>query len=136
MTCKDCIETLKRIIGKLDWELYAKDLEALYMAIDVLKKLEQQKFIELPCKVGDVLYDVVLCDDEKYRIFEMKVADISPFGTLYSNSKVCEPFIWNLYLVEKYSYAYRMFKDIGQTVFFEKSKAESKLKELKENENA
>lgn len=135
MTCKDCI--YYEVCHKKEWYLEfgnISDYEGIETECKYFK--DKSKSVELPCKVGDVLYDVVLCDDEKYRIFEMKVADISPFGTLYSNSKVCEPFIWNLYLVEKYSYAYRMFKDIGQTVFFEKSKAEAKLKELMENENA
>lgn len=82
-----------------------------------------------PCKVGDTVYDVVLCDDNIYRICKMKITGMSIFGELYVG-KTIPPFIWNLYLTDKYSYAYRTFSDIGKTVFLTKGQAEMKLREL------
>lgn len=90
---------------------------------------DKSLIVELPCKVGQTIYDVVLCDDDIYRIFEMKISAIAPFGSLHE-SKYFQDFIWNIYLTDDYSYAYRVFNDIGKKLFFDKSEAEAKLKEL------
>ena len=116
MTCKDCIETLKRIIGKLSWELYAKDLEALYMAIDVLKKLEQQKYIELPCKAGTELF---LSD---YNTYHHRLKEYKIIGNRVVMVIKC-------FELQQTFYRY-VDEHFGKTVFLTKEEAEAKLKEL------
>lgn len=119
MTCEDCIETLKRIIGKLGWKLYAKDFEALYMAIDVLKKLEQQKFIELPCNVGDVVYLVSMQKITVDVVTRIKYVDRQ---NLIGRNRISIG-------GEKFSI---YDNDFGRIAFLDKSKAEARLKELNE----
>ena len=119
MNCKDCIETLKRIIGKLDWELYAKDLEALYMAIDVLKKLEQQKYIELPnVEIGQELFYID-------RFTKTVKSDIVSRLNWEQTDLGIQTGIWS----ENNGFS-EFFSDIGKTVFLTKEEAEAKLKEL------
>ena len=86
----------------------------------------------MPCKLGQIVYDVVLCDDDVYRIFKMKISEIEPFGSLYEGAN-CPAFLWNVFLTDNYTYAYRTFSDIGTKIFFSKEKAEERLKELSEN---
>lgn len=125
MTCKDCQHF---------------DVCKMYGAFHTKRRIgskwkncpfrnDKAKYIELPCKVGQTVYDVVLCDDDIYRIFEMKISAITPFGSLYE-SKYFPNFLWNVYLTDNCSYAYRTFNDIGKKTFFSKQEAEAKLKEL------
>lgn len=134
MTCKDCYHC--DVCSEKDGttNFYGKELACN----DVEKRCQYFKdkslIIELPCKIGQIVYDVVLCDDDIYRIFEMKISAITPFGSLYESTNR-PPFLWNIYLTDNYSYAYRVFSDIGKKIFFDKSEAEAKLKELN-NENS
>lgn len=95
---------------------------------------DKSRIIELPCKVGQIVNDVVLCDDDIYRIYEMKIVAIEPFGSLYE-SKYFPDFIWNIYLTDDCSYAYRTFDDIGKKTFFSKEEAEKRLNELKKEKS-
>lgn len=127
MTCKDCPHF---------------DVCEMYGAFHTKRRIgskwkncpfrnDKAKYIELPCKIGQIVYDVVLCDDDIYRIFEMKISAITPFGSLHESINR-SPFIWNIYLTDDYSYAYRVFSDVGKKIFFDKSEAEAKLKELED----
>ncbi len=82
---------------------------------------EQGELLKLPCAVGDMVYDVVFCSDEKYRIFEMKVCHINPFGDVRKGK------IWNVYLEDGCTKAYRSFYNFGKTVFLTRKEAEAKL---------
>ena len=62
----------------------------------------------------------------------MKISEIEPFGSLYEGAN-CPAFLWNVFLTDNYTYAYRTFSDIGTKIFFSKEKAEERLKELSEN---
>lgn len=140
MTCKDCyhydvchirinsIGFLPVIKGKVSMS------SIMYKECDDVEKhcshfKDKSLIIELPCKIGQIVYDVVLCDDDIYRIYEMKIVAIEPFGSLYE-SKYFPDFIWNIYLTDDCSYAYRTFDDVGKKTFFSKEEAEAKLKEL------
>jgi len=133
MTCKDCYHYEKCYFEALKKShLTGSDYRKI-VCIDnqIICKFFKDKslIIELPCKVGQIVYDVVLCDDDIYRIFEMKTSAITPFGSLYESTNR-PPFLWNIYLTDNYSYAYRVFSDIGKKIFFDKSEAEARLKEL------
>jgi len=105
------------------------DLGNTYSLEDICCKLapfedaeEQDRLIIIPCKIGDIVYDVVLCTDNKYRIFEMKVCSIAKYGGIWKNK------VWNVYLEDDYTKAYRIFSDFGKTVFLTREEAESALK--------
>ena len=130
MTCKDCYHyelCHMRIVFTMDYD------EATDRVIHNAEKCDnfkdKSRIIELPCKIGQIVYDVVLCDDDIYRIYEMKIVAIEPFGSLYK-SKYFPDFIWNIYLTDDCSYAYRTFDDVGKKTFFTKEEAEARLKEL------
>lgn len=93
----------------------------------------KELFIELPCKLGDTVYDVVLCVDGKYNIKEMVVKAVRPYGAIrWVKGK--DPKLWNVYLEGNYEYAYRHFYDFGRTVFLTKAEAEEALKRMQDNE--
>lgn len=87
---------------------------------------EQGLLRRLYCKKEDIVYDVVLCDDGKYHMFEMMVCAINPFGDVRKGK------VWNVYLecVDDCSKAYRSFYDFGKTVFTVKEEAEQALKKM------
>lgn len=91
---------------------------------------EKGLMLRLPCKKEDIVYDVVLCDDGKYHMFEMMVCAINPFGDVRKGK------VWNVYLecVDDCSKAYRSFYDFGKTVFTVKEEAEQVLKKMKSEE--
>lgn len=90
---------------------------------------EQGVLVRLPCKVGDTVWELCLCDDGNYRIFPMIVKTISEYGTLKQVKK--DITIWNIYAESDYTYMYKSFADFGKTVFSTKEEAEKKLEELK-----
>lgn len=134
MTCKDCYHY--SVCSKKDETTnYYGKATACGNVDEICKSFKDKSLIaELPpCKLGQIVYDVVLCDDDIYRIFRMKISKIEPFGVLYK-SKYFPDYIWNVFLTDNYSYAYRTFSDIGKKLFFSKEEAEIKLKELRGNE--
>lgn len=118
-------EEIENVYGReTDLTIKARDFLAKH---DVLK--EQGMLLGVPCKLGDIVYDVVLCNDNEYRIFKMKVCNINPFGQI-RNDKV-----WNVYLetVGESSKAYRSFYDFGRTVFLTEEDAEATLERMQNN---
>ena len=110
--CKNCY--IQQVFKKLaDYE----DLE------------EQGLLVRLPCKVGDIVWELCLCDDGNYRIFQMIVKSISKYGTLRQVEK--DVTIWHIYAESDYTYMYKSFADFGKTVFSTKEEAEKKLEEMK-----
>ena len=129
MTCEESVEwleCLKTMIGQNQYQDLWRYEQALEEAIELLRS---DRVVELPCKLGQTVYDIVLCDDDIYRIYEMKIAAIEPFGSLYE-SKYFPDFLLNIYLTDDCSYAYRTFNDIGKKTFLTKEEAETKLKEI------
>ena len=94
------------------------------------KDLEEQGLlVRLPCKVGDKIWELCLCDDGNYRIFPMIVKSISKYGALRQAGK--DITIWNIYAESDYTYMYKNFADFGKTVFSTKEEAEKKLEGMK-----
>lgn len=89
---------------------------------------EQGLLVRLPCKVGDTVWELCLCDDGNYKIFPMIVKTISEYGALRQVKK--DITIWNIYAESDYTYMYKSFADFGKTVFSTKEEAEKKLKEM------
>lgn len=90
---------------------------------------EQGLLVRLPCKVGDKIWELCLCDDGNYRIFPMIVKSISKYGALRQVGK--DTTIWHIYAESDYTYVYKNFIDLGKTVFLTSEEAEKKLKEFK-----
>lgn len=90
---------------------------------------EQGLFVRLPCKVGDIVWELCLCDDGNYKIFPMTVKTISEYGTLRQVKK--DKTIWNIYAESDYTYMYKSFADFGKTIFLTREEAEKKLEEIK-----
>lgn len=97
---------------------------------------EQGRLVKLPCKVGDTVwvvtspfnvFDYIECDDDmKDEVYESYVSSVSFYecGEQYRiYAKATNHFIG----------AYFRECDFGKTVFFTKSEAEAKLKELRGN---
>lgn len=106
---------------------------------EVCKKLaeyetleEQGLLVKLPCKVGDTVWELCLCDDGNYKIFPMIVKTVSEYGALRQVKK--DITIWNIYAESDYTYMYKSFADFGKTVFSTKEEAEKKLEEMKKND--
>ena len=112
MTEETCAE-YQKVLDKL---AHYEDLE------------EAKRLVELPCKVGDTVWELCKCDDDKYRIFPMTVCSIVTFG-LPRFLKGNEIEVWNIYAESDYCKMYKSFYDIGQTVFLTHEEAEAALKE-------
>jgi hypothetical protein len=114
-----------------DGELYwLKDVAELLEELKSYKEAEEQGLLmRLPCKVGDIVWELCLCDDGNYKIFPMIVKTISEYGTLRQVKK--DITIWNIYAESDYTYMYKSFADFGKSVFSTKEEAEKKLEEMK-----
>lgn len=94
------------------------------------KDLEEQGLlVRLPCRVGDTVWELCLCDDGNYKIFPMIVKTVSEYGALRQVKK--DITIWNIYAESDYTYMYKSFADFGKTVFSTKEETEKKLEEMK-----
>lgn len=132
--CKDCIHyDLCLNLSDLGLCTFDEDECEIFDECGTFK--EKSRFIELPCKVGDVVY--IICDGE---ISEQKVNRIC-FDGLKSNIETlcphyfdCEygdPCMVDVEVCEGYYSDYLFGKD----VFLTREEAEKKLEELKGETN-
>lgn len=125
MTCKDCIHY--DVCGYRNIENPKECNETISDLNDIEKLCESFKdkslYIELPCKVGDTVYEPTRRGINTYKIVRINI------------SKHGRTFEWEC--VDGFYTSLIGFVDyeIGETVFLTKEKAEAKLKELKENDN-
>ena len=106
-----------------------KEYDAMNAFADYEDLEEQGLLVRLPCKVGDMVWELCLCDDGNYKIFPMIVKTVSEYGSLRQVKK--DITIWNIYAESDYTYMYKSFADFGKTVFSIKEEAEKKLEEMK-----
>ena len=128
---KECGDKLcKNICDDIECDCSKCGLEkALEKLADYEDLEEQGLLVRIPCKVGDTVWELCLCDDGNYRIFPMIVKTISEYGTLKQVKK--DITIWNIYAESDYTYMYKSFADFRKTVFSTKEEAEKKLEEMK-----
>lgn len=125
MTIKEAIEILKDLrIYDDDCET---DVEALTIAIDTFEKLEEGKLIELPCKVGDTVYDITLAGLTKKKADKIEIFSI----TMLNTAKRLH-FCFHCHNSKKATISFEL-QDIGKIIFLTKEEAEKKLEELKNN---
>lgn len=110
-----------------------EEIEAVYHKLRKYENLEEQgRLIKLPCKVGDTVWQIMVVGVQgkniKYGIFKAIVTKISvDYQMNFLLSTITED--EKRYRNEVTSTA------IGDTMFFTKSEAETKLKELRGGEN-
>lgn len=121
--CKDICDDIECDCSKCELE------KALEKLADYEDLEEQGLLVRLPCKVGDIVWKLCLCDDGNYKIFPMIVKTISEYGAIRQVKK--DMTIWNIYAESDYTYMYKSFADFGKTVFSTKEEAEKKLEEMK-----
>ena len=128
---KECGDKLcKNICDDIEYDCSKCELEKALEKLATYEDLEEQGLlVRLPCKVGDTVWELCLCDDGNYRIFPMIVKTISEYGTLKQVKK--DITICNIYAESDYTYMYKSFADFGKTVFSTKEEAEKKLEEMK-----
>lgn len=108
--CKSCAESLYRELGHV-----------LYGTV----------------RKGDTVWELVLCDDGEWRMFPMAVKDVAPFGCV-RRVKGKDPTVWNIYAESEggYTYMYKSYYDMGDTVFTMQEAAEAALRERKARQEA
>ena len=97
-----------------------EEIDAVYRKLKEYEDLEEQgRLIKLPCKVGDVVWNYSYFGLRDYKVTYM---GFDKDGLLYFD---CESGI---------TYSFRCYlKDFKDKIFFTKSEAEAKLKELRGN---
>lgn len=82
-----------------------------------------EKAVELPCKIGDIVYKVHDRCNGKACPYN---GDYGQWRCHYEGKQRCEPF------VETIQFCYGNIPQIGKTIFISKEEAESRLAELKD----
>lgn len=120
--CVECAE-ISNCFGNMSCPEICNALEKLKHYEDLE---EQGRLNEIPCKVGDTVWELCKCDDKIYRIFPMKVIQVIPYGSIRW-VKMNGPKIWHIYAVSAHLNRYMNFNDFGKTVFLTKEEAEKAL---------
>ena len=120
MTNEEMIENLKCVIADIfeQCEQLKAENAALRERLD--------KAVELPCKIGDEVYEVHGKCDRKNCVYN---GYYGQWRCDYGGKTNCNPFI----TVNKFRYC--DIPMVGKTIFVTKEAAEARLKELKENNN-
>ena len=123
MTCKDCIHY--EICNRWDnWndEFYADGNSD--RCHDYSRFKDKSLFIELPCKVGDVVYVI--------KNNKICAKDIVYYNKIHSRVAEQNEEYWHCVDKDRISINVITFypENIGKTVFLTKEEAEAKLKEL------
>ena len=113
------------------WNCDIPPRECQYIS-DVLEKLakyedleEQGRLIKLPCKVGDVVYEI---NTDRNIVSALKIISTKIYSyAIYFDYQLIDGIYKNIVSFSDI--------DIGKTVFLTQSAAEEKLKELRGGEN-
>lgn len=126
MTCEESIKWLENLKSDLG-ESQFSELWHYEQALDeTIELLQSDRLVELPCKVGDNFFIIAQRFEKgKYTDFFIDKKQVTHFEY---NGKILM-----IYDFEGVSYVYD-FEEMGfvlDSIYFDKSKAEAKLKELK-----
>lgn len=99
---------------------YEKKISDLQSENATLRK-RLEKAVELPCKIGDIVYKVHDRCNGKACPYN---GDYGQWRCHYEGKQRCEPF------VETIQFCYENIPQIGKTIFISKEEAESRLAEL------
>lgn len=120
--CKNCLhyEVCADVMKK---ELFIKE-KMLKIANPICKWfLDKSKIIELPCKVGDKVYEVT--GRKTVSVYKVRAIRVELFS-LFIEWDIVEGFVWQ-------SLSGINAVEIGKTVFLTRKEAERALKEREDN---
>lgn len=127
INCDSCEEVCNNIYDDCEGCPIQKCFDRLGELED---KLENGTLVELPCKVGDAVYDLIPCisstSQKKYRIRQSVVKSI--YNNQVENESICL-----IYISVNRKFAVLNKNAFGFTAFLTKEEAEARLKELNEN---
>ena len=118
MTCKDCLHYEV-------CESYSKreSLATLYCAEECPGFTYKSEWVHLPCKVGDVVYQVTRNFISEFRV---RFVEIATCGNLFLHTDLISGIV---YTGEVFSES-----DIGKTVFLAREDAEKALKDMRKED--
>lgn len=122
MTIQETIKVLKNLYAYYDDDLDTT-VEALTVAIKTLKKVKSGKLIELPCKVGDKVYQITNRGTISTYLISSIVIDNAINVDIFFKWLIIDGFANNLL-------GFRA-SEIGETVFLTRKEAEKELEEMK-----
>lgn len=126
MTCKNCVhcDVCRYKFFHLSENHYTLDSKNVEYVCKCFKN--KTKYIELPCKIGDMVYSYCKVVDQIVG-YSVEDVHIDKEQTRYFATA------FDVYYGEYLDEIEFTEDEIGKTVFFTESEAEQKLKELKEN---
>ena len=130
-SCKDCIhvEVCRYYTNELakanGIPLKVEEIEGLLECDDCEHFKDRSQFVELPCKVGDMVY----LDNLHIKYADVIGIYIDAFGgvfdlRIYTNIQLANGFGYEYFISKDYT-----FEDIGKRIFLTKEAAEQALKE-------
>lgn len=123
-------------IGTKWIEKIASDGDILHRLTELEDKIMDGTLIELPCKIGDTIYQIYKdcsnCPHFKENDWEYDCwcdfdGEESKTIFKFDGDKDC------VYIIEETEFTYNHIKDFGKDLFLTKAEAETKLEKLKEN---
>lgn len=121
MTDEELTDFTSRVVVQLEPTLTRQVISLISELTEYRTKIEKGTLFELPCKVGDIVYEIFYSQYEA-RILEMKVIQIVMQETISYQCKTTNRCLYN--------YGWVKNEDFGKTVFLTEAKAKEKLKEL------
>ncbi len=94
---------------------------------------EADHILHKSVRKGDIVWELTLCDDGKWRIFPMIVKNVCMYGSVRYDKKG-RPAVWNIYAEDEThtTYMYKNFYDAGKTLFFSEEEAQKALSGCKD----
>ena len=126
MNCEESIKWLDSLIKTLGQSQYQSLWNWEQPLTEIKEMLESKRVMELPCKVGTMVFEIRSCFDCKTDSF------ICCHNFSYRGEKACRHCENNIKknFVSIAYFNFKMKDKFGKTVFLTKSEAEQKLKEL------
>lgn len=125
--------TIEEVVNQL-----IKETESEYGSImhcrsllNEILDIHKDEISAAPCKLGDTIWELCLCDDNKYRVFPMIIKSLNEYGSIRW-TKEKEPVVWNIYAEspEHSTYMYKSFYELNKSWFLSEKEAKEKLAEI------
>ena len=130
-TCNDCLHydvcAVKRKMNTIKVYINGKSVTTDFIESVVEKRCkhfkDKSRYIELPCKVGDVMYQVTRNFISEFRV---RFVEIATCGNLFLHTDLISGIV---YTGEVFSES-----DIGKTVFLTREEAEKALEDMRKED--
>lgn len=112
--------------GKLEYNDYSILFDLAYELEETRTKLENGTLVELPCRIGQLIYFIArCCDGCKY----FNCNYINAWCSLSANEITSE--CGNHLVIREKKFTFSMRDQIGKTIFLTREEAEKRLEELR-----